>query len=138
VGIDQPTPQAPLDVAGLIRGEGGALILPLPTPTITAVTPTPSGGSTTWGYRVTAVGPVGIETVGSNEVLTITGPASLDSSDYNTVTWGAVTGAVAYNVYRTTAGGTPTSTGYLGQVTSTSYQDTGRRLRPAMCRPPST
>lgn len=80
----------------------------------TAATPPTSNtsggtvGATTYGYKVTATLGLG-ETAASPEGVTITGQATLSSTDYNIVTWAAVTNARGYKVYRTT--GTSLGTG---------------------------
>jgi len=136
VGVGTLTPQARLDVVGLLRVAGGVVVLPLGTPAAPTVTPTPSGGSTTWGYVVTAVSEDGTETVGSPEGQTASGPATLSATSYNTVSTTAVPGAVAYNVYRTTASGSPSSTGFLAQVTG-PYEDTGAAAQSGRLPPSS-
>jgi len=136
VGVGTVTPQARLDVVGLLRVAGGIVVVPLGTPAAPTVTPTPSGGSTTWGYVITAVSEDGTETVGSPGGQTTTGPATLSGTSYNTVSTPAVPGAVAYNVYRTTAGGSPSSTGFLAQVTG-PYQDTGAAAQSGRLPPTS-
>lgn len=60
---------------------------------------------TTYGYKVVAYLPDGTSTAASAEVQTTTGHATLSGANYNAVTWGAVTGASSYRLYRVT--GTP-------------------------------
>lgn len=61
--------------------------------------------ATTYGYKVVAFLPDGTSTAASAEVQTVLGHATLSNANYNAVTWGAVTGASSYRLYRTT--GTP-------------------------------
>jgi hypothetical protein len=79
----------------------------LDTPTGLTVTPQGTTGTTTWGYRVTAVAENGGKTLACQEVTISNGNTTLDATNYNALSWNAVPGAVAYGVYRTTAGGTP-------------------------------
>ncbi|MBT9167488.1 MAG: hypothetical protein DDT19_00826 [Syntrophomonadaceae bacterium] len=117
-------PETRLHVAGTTRGLGGAQILALPTPATPTVTPQGATGTTTWGYRITARSSVG-ETLASIEGRTTTGNATLSTTNFNRITWPAVSGAVDYRVYRTTAGGTPSTTGLIGTVISLTFDDTG-------------
>ena len=50
---------------------------PATAPTISAVTPTPSGGGTTYAYKVAAINGSGQTTAASAAVQTTTGPATL-------------------------------------------------------------
>lgn len=94
---------------------GGINANSVATPSAPTVTPVGTPGSTTWGYKVTAVTDSG-ETLASTEQTTTSGPSTLGVSDYIEVSWSKVDGAVGYNVYRTTAGGSPSSTGFIVQV----------------------
>lgn len=82
------------------------------------VTTTPAQ-ATTYTYYVTAVID-GFEFLSSS--ATATGPATLYSDLYMALSWSSVSGATAYNVYRTTGGG---STGLISTTASTSLNDTG-------------
>ncbi|MBT9168548.1 MAG: hypothetical protein DDT19_01895 [Syntrophomonadaceae bacterium] len=124
VGIGTASPATRLHIAGTTRGVGGAQILPLPIPGAPVITPQGITGTTTWGYRITARSSVG-ETLASIEGRTTTGNATLSTTNFNRITWSAVDGAVDYRIYRTTAGGTPTTTGLIGTTTSLTFDDTG-------------
>lgn len=104
--------------------EGGVKITGLATPGTPTVTPQGAPGTTAWGYKMTAVGVNG-ETVASLEGTTTTGNAVLSATNFNRVSWAAVAGAVSYNVYRTTAGGTPNTLGKVGNTTATTFDDIG-------------
>jgi fibronectin type 3 domain-containing protein len=96
----------------------------LTTPGTPTVTPQGVAGTTTYRYRVSAVDANGVESQASTGGQTTTGNATLDGSNFNRVTWSAVTGAVSYNVYgRTGADGTllQMKTGVAGL----QYDDTG-------------
>lgn len=103
---------------------GGTVINPLETPTDLSVVPQGTPGSTSWGYSVTSFSATG-ETLECTEVLISNGAAVLNSTNYNRLTWGAVTGAVKYGIYRTTAGGTPSSVGLIRQTSLLSCNDKG-------------
>lgn len=82
-------------------------------------------GTTTWGYTVVARrGNMMISETLETQITN--GPATLDGSDTNTIIWTAQIGATSYDVYRTTANGTPATTGLISQAqTGTSFVDTG-------------
>lgn len=114
--------------------EGGALAetysgYTLSTPGVPTVTPQGASGSTTWGYRISARwnpwGSVSGETLAGTEGQTTTGNATLNGTNFNRITWTAVSYAADYRIYRVTAGGTPSSTGLIGTATSTTFDDTG-------------
>lgn len=90
-------------------------------PVASGATPTQPNATgaiaTSYSYQVTAISAEGEESRPSNTVS-----ASNDMSlqgNYNTVAWGAVTGAVSYDVYK----GDNSSKGYIGSSTSTSFID---------------
>jgi len=93
-----------LSVKGDISTLGGNLNLnSLSTPAGVAVTPAGTTGSTTYGYRVSAINGNG-ETLASTTVSTSSGNSTLSSSDYNHISWSAVVGATGYKIYGRTAG----------------------------------
>jgi hypothetical protein len=101
----------------------------LANPAVSSVTPVGTGGGATWSYIVGAVlADTTTVTSGSISVSTTTGNSTLSGSNYNRITWGSVTGASYYNIYRVASGGSPSSTGLIGQVASfnTSFNDTGQ------------
>ena len=95
------------------------------TPAAPTVTPTGTVGTTSYTYTITALDGAGGETVASTATTTTTGNAILDATNYNALSWPAVTGASSYSVYRTASAGTPATTGKIGTVTTTSLNDTG-------------
>lgn len=101
----------------------------LSSPTGLTVTPTGAAGTTTYGYRITALVGIG-ETLPCAEVTTTTGNAALSGANYNALAWTAVPGATGYRVYGRTAGGELLIT----TVTTNSYNDTGT-LAPAGALP---
>jgi hypothetical protein len=106
--------------------QGGASLTALPAVAQPGVVKVGTAGTTTWGYKVTALDGLG-ETAGSTEKTIANGNAVLDGTNFNTITWAQVGGAINYKIYRTTAGGTPATTGLIGTVagTITSFNDTG-------------
>lgn len=93
----------------------------LAAPTANAPSTATTGGSlaaATYYYKVTALGASG-ETIGSNEVSI----ATTGTTSTVTVTWGAITGATGYRVYRgTTTGGQNV---YYAPGNVTTFTDTG-------------
>lgn len=77
-------------------------------------------GTTTYGYKITAVLGLG-ETAASAEGVTNTGQATLSADDYNIVTFPKVTNANSYNVYRTQGGVSPPR--LIGSVTADTDED---------------
>lgn len=84
--------------------------------THTAGTGTPV--ATTYKYKVTAVGAIGIDESLASAEASVSGDLLLDGA-YNTITWSAVTGAQRYNVYKQSSG----LFGYIGQTDGLSFQD---------------
>lgn len=92
---------------------------PAGTPT---VTPTGATGSTTYNYVITAVDEeTSEESLGSSVGTTTTGNANLTATNYNAISWTAVSGASQYNVYRDLNG----IYGLVGIAGSTSFHDIG-------------
>lgn len=94
----------------------------LSPPTIASATATAGGALTAGAYRyyVTAINANG-ETTVSNEMTGTTAAANLTIA----LTWSAVTGATAYRIYRTAAGGASGTQLFLAQVTAptVTYND---------------
>jgi hypothetical protein len=100
----------------------------LATPAAPTITTAGTAGSTTWTYVVVAKSGFG-QTLGytpaSSGGSTTSGNATLTSANYNIITFSKVSGATAYDIYRTVAGSSPTSTGKIGTVTATVDPVTG-------------
>src|SRR5207253_8892908 len=85
-------------------------------------------GTTTYYYKVLA-----FKNGGTHNTIvqqnTTTGAAILNGTNFNRITWNAVTGRDYYEVYRTASGGTPSSTGRLtgtgSGFTALTFDDTG-------------
>jgi hypothetical protein len=92
-------------------------------------------GATTWTYTITAVDGAGKESAASAPGTTTTGNATLTGSNFNrismanTYTGGFIGGIGAgvgtYNIYRTAAGGTPSTTGKIGSITINDARNAG-------------
>lgn len=98
---------------------------------LTAITNGGTVGSTGYSYSVSAVTAVGTENGTAAAASTTTGNATLSATNFNTVTWRPVPGAISYNVYRTASSGTPGTTGLVANVaavasaTTVTVNDTG-------------
>jgi len=101
---------------------GGILSYKLNAPNLSSsITNVGTPGSTTYRYQVTAYDGIG-ETTGSTIRQTTTGNATLDTNNYNTITWTPSGGAIYYKVYKcATASCTPA---YIATVVGrASYND---------------
>lgn len=74
-----------------------------------------ASGSTTWKYRVVPCNASGCG-IASEEVAITDGNAVLDETNFICITFNDVDGATSYKVYRTSAGGTPSTTGLIGTL----------------------
>jgi hypothetical protein len=85
------------------------------------VTPQGTPGAVQYNYKITTINAQGESTV-SASVNTTTGNATLNGTNFNRVTWTAVSGASGYNVY-----GRPATSGgiykFLGTTATTQYDD---------------
>lgn len=104
-------------------GNGGFLASQLTNVPAPTVAPQGTAGTTTYSYYVVAVDQVGFKTMAT--VTTIaTGNATLDATNFNRITWATITGAVSYEVIRSTGGATQ---GRIATVTAptVTFDDTG-------------
>jgi len=110
----------------------GLTISSLSTPSAPTATPQGTTGATTYGYKITAVLSDGTtESAASAEGTTATGNATLDGTNFNRVTWSAVTSAISYNVYRTTGtpgGGSAPPRKIASLTTALTYDDIGTEI----------
>ncbi|MGH3851152.1 MAG: hypothetical protein ACRDRT_15920, partial [Pseudonocardiaceae bacterium] len=81
-----------------------------------------TAGSTAYAYRISPFNNVG-EGADCASVATATGNANLSSTNYNALSWTAVSGAVGYNIYGRKSTGFGES--YLATVYTNAYNDTG-------------
>ena len=78
------------------------------------------GGSTPNTYKIVAVTAAGGTTLSSNAV-TINNAANF-TGYFNCIQWWGVNGAASYNIYRTSSGGTPSTTGLIiNQTAANGY-----------------
>ena len=97
----------------------------LATPGSITVTPQGTTGAVTWTYKLVAVNATGTTEAGAAS-STATGNATLDGTNYNRLTWTAVTDATGYWIFRTAAGTSPTTTGRIATLGAvTTYDDQG-------------
>lgn len=96
----------------------------LTTPGAPTVTPTGTTGSTDYSYRISAINAVG-ETLASTATAITNGTSSLSATNYNSISWSAVSGATQYNVYGRFATGFTES--YMATVSDgVTYNDKGQ------------
>ncbi|HET9850236.1 MAG TPA: right-handed parallel beta-helix repeat-containing protein [Candidatus Saccharimonadales bacterium] len=106
-------------------------------PAAPTVTPQGTGGSQRWDYAITAVDSYGDEGPMSPAGTTSLGNTTLTAGNNNLISWSSVGGAVSYNIYRTYAtGGNPSSTGWVGNTSGTTFNDTGINLVGSLSSPP--
>jgi Pectate lyase superfamily protein len=98
---------------------------PLSDPAAPTVTPIGAHGVSTWSYKIVAKLSDGSPSAASAAGSTAIGDDVLDATNKNSLTWPAVTGAATYDVYRTAVGVSPSTTGKIANVTTTSYVDAG-------------
>ncbi len=124
---DNTFPLGDVSTIGMVgfKNCGGSLIVSATAPTVTnAGTP----GAQTMTYAILARQKDGGYNVASSDGTTTTGNDTLDTSNYNVVTWDAVENATSYDVYRTsTDGTTPSTIGLIGSTTASilTLNDTG-------------
>jgi hypothetical protein len=92
------------------------------TPSAPVVTVTGTAGSTTYQYQIVATTYDGRDSIPSPTGQTTTGNATLTSSNYNALSWSAVTAAASYKVLRFSGGAWKL---LAGGITATTYNDTG-------------
>lgn len=103
-----------LGVVGSPNFTGTVSQTQLATAASPTVTPT-LGTASTWGYKIIAKDTAG-SAIASAEGTTAAGAATLDGTHFNTITWVAVSGAVSYDIYRSTTATSPTTKGVIGNV----------------------
>ena len=88
-------------------------------PTSVSAVATVGSGSTTYSYKVTAVGENGLDESLASAAASITNDL-LTSGNMNTISWSSVVGAVRYNIYKQENG---SLYGYIGQSDGVSFID---------------
>jgi hypothetical protein len=107
-----------LDLSGILVG-GHNLGMPVAT-----ITQGGTAGVVKYSYAVAALNANGT-TPATSSTQTSLGNATLTGTNFNTITWTAITGATSYNIYRTASAGTPATTGLIGNTASLTFNDTG-------------
>jgi hypothetical protein len=114
-----------------IRAAQDIQIVALQPSALVTVANVGTAGSSQYSYAVAALTEAGTFVV-SATATTNTGNAALSVTNYNTITWRAVPGAISYQIYRVLSTGTPSTTGLIGTVAgslppafSYSFADTG-------------
>jgi len=89
-----------------------------------------TAGTTTWTYKVAAIGANGIWGTASSNITITTGAATLSPTQGNSITWTPTPGASLFAIQRSAAGGTPSSTGFIGYASvaqaTTGFVDYGQ------------
>jgi len=104
---------------------GGLATVQLATPSAPVITQGGTPASTHYTYAVVAKDANGGGSIASSTTQTTTGAATLNGTNYNIITWSAITGAASYDVYRTASSGTPSTTGLLANTAALTYNDQG-------------
>jgi len=92
----------------------------LSTPGVPTVTPQGTTGATTYSYRIVARNSSGVTLAGTGGT-TATGNATLSATNFNRVTWSAVTSAESYDVY----GRTAATELFMVNTTALTFDDIG-------------
>ncbi len=100
-------------------------LVPLTPPDAPVITEGGTPASTTRDYKIVALQSDGTYAAASAAGISTTGAAALNGTDFETITWVAVPGAASYDVYRTVAGGTPSTVGKIGNTMGITLNDTG-------------
>lgn len=101
---------------------GQILASAISTPSAPVVTPTGTAGSTTYQYRIVAVTYDGRDSINSATGQTTTGNATLSGTNFNALSWSAVTAAASYKVLKFVSGSWQL---LAGNIAATTYNDTG-------------
>jgi len=94
------------------------------TPTAPTVTAEGTTGTTSWGYAIALLDGKGGMTAASPATTITNGNATLSATNYNAINWPTVS-AAGIALYRSPAGGTPSSTGLIAIVNGAAIDDTG-------------
>jgi hypothetical protein len=105
----------------------------LTTPTGGSVAPQGTAQTTSYAYKVAAFNFAG-ETLATANLTTNTGNATLSATNFNRVTWNAVSNAEGYNIYGRKADGKGVT--YLDTVYTTTYDDKNQRSPASTLFPP--
>lgn len=86
-------------------------------PIILAISTVGTPATTTWGYKIVAQFTDSSHSAASDEFDINTGAATINSTDYNALTWTAADGTSSYDIYRVVHGTSPTTLGKIGNQT---------------------
>lgn len=118
-----------VDGAGGGSADPGVTPTPVPAPDPPAgptVTPQGTTGAQTWKYALVGINADGSKSSIGADGTTSTGNATLTGPNYNAVATPATAGIVTFDVYRTLATGSPSTTGKIGNVVAGgTLNDTG-------------
>jgi len=105
---------------------------PLGSPAAPNVATVGTPGSTTYYYWVTATNASGETLLSPSGVIT-TSNGTLDTNNYNQITWSAVSGATGYRVYRSNNANAPSGAGnhLVGETTGLTLNDQSNTLSTA-------
>lgn len=87
-----------------------------------------TSGATTYTYKISAINFNGVWSTESTSGSATNANATLSATAYTTISWTLVAGAVLYAIDRTSAAGTPSTTGIIGfasPASSGGWRDTG-------------
>jgi len=109
---------------GTFAHVGNVSINGVAQPSAPSLTPHAADDGVTYGYKIAACLDLSCtnHTQASNETTNGRGPTTLNSSNYFTVAWSRITGALHYGVYRTTGGA---AQGKIAITTALTLNDTG-------------
>ena len=109
-GRDWTTSAQGADGIGLVRATpgatGGAITESVTDAGFSVTDWTDPTHATTYTYKLVAVAPDGSKTLAGADSTTNLGVATLSALNFNALSWGAVSGAESYEVYRTVGGAT--------------------------------
>lgn len=122
-----------------VGGTSGLYIAPsIVTAPILTITQVGAAGVVSYSYTVIAI-KGNISIANSGYVTTTTGNATLNGTNYNSLSWTAVSGATSYTVYRMASSGAPATTGTLvANTTALTLNDTGLAVLDANTYPISS
>lgn len=102
-----------LEVNGGGRFIGSLTVGATGNPGAPTVTNQGAAGTTSYGYAIVANTLTG-SSLASSTTTNANGNATLDSINFNRITWNKVNGATSYSIYRLTSAGSPATTGLIG------------------------
>jgi hypothetical protein len=108
-------------------GSGGPTYSTVSTPATPTLATNGSAGSTSISYKVVGCQDTActLHTAASSAATIATANATLSATNSVNISLYGVYGVQCYNVYRTAAGGTPSTTGLVGTCVSQTYKDVG-------------